>query len=58
MDRASAEAALRKLAIGLAPDLAGCARLLERISAHENPEALRDALTEQGVRALLEAEAR
>jgi hypothetical protein len=55
--RAEALAALRVLTVGLAPDLAGQARLLERIASHEEHEALRDALTEEGARALLDAEA-
>jgi len=56
--RQDALQALRRLAVGLAPDLAGCARLLERVSVHEDAEALRDALTELGAEALLDREAR
>ena len=54
MTRAEALALLRTLAHGLAPDLAGRGRLLERVSVHEEAEALRDALVELGVRVLLE----
>ena len=58
MTRLEALALLRTLAHGLAPDLAGCSRLLERVAADEEAEALRDALTELGSRALLDEEAR
>ena len=54
MTRADASAVLHSLAVGLAPDLAGCARLLERVAGHEEAEALRAALTELGARALLD----
>jgi hypothetical protein len=43
------------MAHGLAADLAGCARLLERVAADEEAEALRDALVELGAHELLEA---
>ena len=55
MTRPEALALLRRLAVGLVPDQAGCARLLERVAASEDAEALRDALTEEGARAVLEA---
>lgn len=54
-DRALAE--LRRLAHGLQPDLAGVARLLERISQADDPEELRGLLTERGAEALLDEEA-
>ncbi len=54
MTRSEALDAVRKLAGGLPPDLAGCARLLERISNHDDAEALRDVLTEARARALLD----
>ncbi len=54
MTRTEALDAVRRLAVGLAPDLAGCSRLLERVSNHDDAEALRDVLTEAGARALLE----
>jgi hypothetical protein len=53
--REQALTAIRAQAIGLEPDLAGCARLLERLSVHAESECLRDALTELGARALLES---
>ncbi len=53
MTRDGAVEVLRRLAVGLGPDLAGCARLLERISETDDAEALRDALVETGARALL-----
>lgn len=55
MTREEARAALARLAAGVreeSEDLA-VGRLLERISAHDESEALRDALTEVGARALL-----
>jgi hypothetical protein len=55
MTQPEARAQLRRLAVGLATDLAGCSRLLERVAASEDAEALRDALIEEGARALLEA---
>ena len=58
MTRVEALDVLRRLAVGLEPDLAGCTRLLERVSVHEEAEALRDALTERGAEALLDEEAR
>ncbi len=58
MTRPEAVATLHRLAVGLAPDLAGCGRLLERISQADDPEMLRDVLTELGARALLDGEAR
>jgi hypothetical protein len=45
---------VRRLARSLAPDLEGQRRLLERMSQSEAAEALRDALTEEGARRLLE----
>ena len=58
MDRTVAVAELQKMARGLAPDMAGCARLLERVAGHEDAEALRACLTERGVAALLDEAAR
>lgn len=55
MTHADAVAVLRSLALGLAPDMAGCDRLLERVAAHPDAEALRDALTELGAQALLDS---
>lgn len=55
MTRADALSTLRRMAHGLAADLAGCARLLERVAADEEAEALRDALVELGAHELLEA---
>ena len=54
MTRADAAAVLGRLAVGLTPDEAGAARLLERIAAAEDPEGLRSALMEHGAAALLE----
>jgi len=51
---ADAITALRRLSHGLAPDLAGAQRLLERVAGQEEAEELRDALVELGVRALLD----
>jgi hypothetical protein len=44
---------LEALASGLATDNAGVRRLLDRMEAHRESEALRDALAEAGARALL-----
>lgn len=54
MTRAHALAELRRMARCLAPDLEGQRRLLERVSQSESAEALRDCLTEEGARRLLE----
>ena len=54
MTREKAVATLRRLAAGLAPDLAGVRRLLERISQADDPECLRALLTERGAAALLD----
>ena len=54
MTREDALQALQRLAVGLEPDLAGCARLLERVSVHEEAEVLRDVLVELGVRVVLD----
>ncbi len=56
MTRAGALATVRRLALGLDPDLAGVSRLLERIAASEDAEALRDALVDLGAMALLDQE--
>ena len=56
MTREEARTALRALAAGLAPDVEGVRRLLERISVHTDAEALRDFLTEEGAARLLEDE--
>ena len=58
MTRVEALAALRQLCHGLASDLAGCARLLERIAATDDAEALRDALVELGAAEPLDREVR
>jgi hypothetical protein len=55
MTRAAALAILHRLAAGLPSDMAGCARLMERIAEHDEAETLRAALAELGARALLEA---
>jgi len=55
MSREEALATLRRLGLGLDPDQAGCSRLLERVAAEREAEALRDALVELGVEALLDA---
>ena len=57
MTRGDARVALRRLAHGLDPDLAGRARLLERIAGSDDAELLRDALVELGARELLDEEA-
>ena len=57
MNRQEAVTALQRLAVGLEPDVAGEARLLERVSSSHDPEALRDALVELGAEALLEGQA-
>jgi len=54
MTRGEALAVLRRLSAGLHPDLEGVRRLLERASVHAEAEVLRDALTEEGARALLD----
>jgi hypothetical protein len=54
LTREAALLELRRLLIGLPADLAGCARLMERISASDHAELLRDVLVELGARALLE----
>jgi hypothetical protein len=54
MTRASALATLRTLAIGLPADVEGVRRFLERISARDDAELLRDLLVEEGARALLD----
>jgi hypothetical protein len=51
--RARALATLYALAGGLPAGEAGAARLLERIAASDEPEALRAALTELGALAIL-----
>jgi hypothetical protein len=55
MTHSEAMAAIRRLASGLQPDIAGCARLMERLSVHAESECLRDALIVVGRRALLES---
>jgi hypothetical protein len=54
MTRSEALTLFRSLALGLAPDLGGVARLMERISSRDEAELLRDVLVELGARALLE----
>ncbi|HVO12172.1 MAG TPA: hypothetical protein VMX54_15635 [Vicinamibacteria bacterium] len=54
MTRPEALTTLRRLAAGLPADLAGQARLLERISNHDEAEQLRDALVELGASVLLD----
>ena len=58
MTREEAGRVLRCLAHGLAADMAGCSRLLERVSVDPEAETLRDLLTEEGARRLLDEEAR
>jgi len=58
MTRPEALTTLQRLAAGLSPDLAGQARLLERVSNEADAEALRDALVELGARLLLDKAAR
>ena len=58
MTREQALTAVRRLALGLEANQAGVARLLERVSQHHAAETLRDALTELGAEALLDAEGR
>ena len=56
MNRIEALEALRPLAHGLAADLAGTARLLERVASQgETAEELRAALVEVGARTLLDS---
>jgi hypothetical protein len=52
--REAALEALRALALGLAPVVAGTARLMQRTSQHEEAETLRAALVEEGARTLLD----
>lgn len=54
MSRAEALAAVRRLTLGLEPDLAGTHRLLERIASHPDAEILRDALLDLGARSILD----
>lgn len=54
MTRLEAQQALRRLAAGLPADLAGVARLRERVAQHDEREALQDALAERGARAMLD----
>jgi hypothetical protein len=55
--RQDADRQLRLLAHGLAPDLDGTRRLLERVSQAGDPEMLRAVLTELGAERLLDEEA-
>jgi hypothetical protein len=52
MTREQATLELHRLCHGLAPDDACVRRLLERIAASDEPEALRAALAELGAREL------
>lgn len=58
MTREAALVDLRRLAVGLEPDLAGQRRLLERVAESDHSEELRDALIEMGAAALLDLERR
>lgn len=58
MTKTQALDTVRALAAGLAPTLAGCSRLLERIAGHDEAEALRAALTELGAKVVLDELAR
>jgi hypothetical protein len=51
-------AVLRGLAAGLEPGLDGVRRLLERLAHHDEAEALRAVLVEEGAQALLGTRAR
>lgn len=55
MTRTEALALVARLAHGLSPDMAGVARLLERISEHDEAEMLRAVLTERGAEALIDS---
>jgi hypothetical protein len=55
VSRTDALTTLRSLATGLLADPAGSARLLERISQHDDAEALRCYLVEAGATAVIEA---
>lgn len=54
MTRGEALATVYRLAAGLGPDLAACGRLLERVAAHDEGEALRAALIELGAERVLD----
>lgn len=54
MTRPEALALVSRLAVGLAPDVAGVARLLERIAQDDRAEEMRAALVEHGAAALLD----
>jgi len=58
MTHDQADLVLHRLAAGLQPDVAGILRLLERISQHDEAEALRDRLVELGAAAVLDREPR
>ena len=46
---------LRALALGLAADMAGLSKFMERISTNTEAELLRDLLVEECARALLDS---
>jgi hypothetical protein len=52
--RTEAIAIVRRLAAGLDASDSSVRKLLERISVHDDAEALRDALVEAGAQAVLE----
>jgi hypothetical protein len=54
MTRDEALGVVRRPTAGLAPDQAGCSRLLERIAGHDDAEALRDALVLVGAERVLD----
>ncbi len=54
MSRSEAERELRRLAVGLRPDIDGARRFMERAASHDQAEALRDALAELGARQVLD----
>ena len=54
MTRADALELVARLALGLPADIDGVRRLLERVAQRDDAELLRDVLTEQGARSVLE----
>lgn len=55
MTRPEAMVTLRALALGLAADMAGLSKFMERISTNTEAELLRDLLVEECARALLDS---
>jgi hypothetical protein len=54
LTREEALAELRRLAVGLDPDLAGVRRLMERVAGSDEAEVLRSLLVEVGAERLLD----